>query len=113
MCVQFYRNIRIDTTRIVHSKVEGKNIVITADIIAKYLHYPWPNPATVEYPNRGFKPLSEKAYARAIYADPTDFKKGGKFVLGKFRLEYKLMTKIIHYNISPTRSRKELKLADA
>ena len=34
-------------------------------------------------------------------------------MLGKFKPEYKLMTKIIHYNISPTRSEKELKLADA
>ncbi|GFZ01004.1 hypothetical protein Acr_14g0006390 [Actinidia rufa] len=30
----------------------------------------------------------------------------------KFKPEYKLMTKIIHYNIAPTRSEKELKLAD-
>ena len=33
-------------------------------------------------------------------------------MLEKFKLEYKLMTKIIHFNISPTRSKKELKLAD-
>ncbi|XP_057491373.1 uncharacterized protein LOC130777106 [Actinidia eriantha] len=113
LCVQFYRNIRIDTTRTIHSKVGGKNIVITADIIAQYLHYPRPNPTTVQYPNRGFTPLKEKAYARAIYADPAEFQKGKKFVLGKFKPEYKLMTKIIHYNIAPTRSEKELKLADA
>ncbi|XP_057481142.1 uncharacterized protein LOC130768164 [Actinidia eriantha] len=113
LCVQFYRNIRIDTTRTIHSKVGGKNIVITADIIAQYLHYPRPNPTTVQYPNKGFTPLKEKAYARAIYADPAEFQKGKKFVLGKFKPEYKLMTKIIHYNIAPTRSEKELKLADA
>ncbi|GFY96810.1 hypothetical protein Acr_11g0011160 [Actinidia rufa] len=44
---------------------------------------------------------------------PTEFQKGKKFVLGKFKPEYKLMTKIIHYNIAPTWSEKELKLADA
>ena len=113
LCVQFYRNIRIDTTRTIHSKVGGKNIIITADIIAQFLHYPRPDPTTVQYPNKGFTPLKEKAYARAIYTDPTEFQKGKKFVLGKFKPEYKLMTKIIHYNIAPTRSEKELKLADA
>ena len=34
------------------------------------------------------------------------------FVLGKMKLDYKLMMKIIHYNIAPTRSEKKLKLAD-
>ena len=113
LCVQFYRNIRIDTTRTIYSEVGGKKIIITADIIAQYLHYVRPNPATFQYHNKGFKPLSEKAYARAIYIDPTNFQKERKFVLGKFKPEYKLMTKIIHYNIFPTWSEKELKLADA
>ncbi|XP_057470680.1 uncharacterized protein LOC130759555 [Actinidia eriantha] len=97
----------------INSKVRGKNIRVTPDTIATYLHYTRPSYIDVEYPKSNYSSLPEADYAQAIYENPSEFLAGRKFVLGKFKPGYKLMTKIIHYNISPTRSEKELKLADA
>ena len=63
-------------------------------------------------PDEGFNPLAKQGYAQVIYMNPVDFKEGSKFVLEKFKPEYKLMTNIINYNSAPTQSEKELKLAD-
>ncbi|GFZ11399.1 hypothetical protein Acr_22g0007970 [Actinidia rufa] len=63
-----------------------------------------------QYPHENYSPLDTEAYANAIYATLGNYK--GKLVLGQMKPEYKLMTKIIHYNIARTRSEKELKLAD-
>ena len=108
VCVEFYRNMTINTTRTIRSKVRGKTIVVIADTISQYLQYPRPDLVTIQFLKGGFNPLTEQAYAHAIYMDPADIKVGGKFLLRKFKLEYKLMTKIIHFNIALTRSKKEL-----
>ena len=57
--------------------------------------------------------MAEQNYIEAIYENLVDFTTGGKFVLGKFKPEHKLMIKIIHFNISPTWFKKELKLTNA
>ena len=95
-CVEIYKNMKIDTTCIICSKVEGKTILITADTIAQYLRYPWPDPTTIQFLEGSFNPLMEQAYAQTVFMNPVDFKARSKFMLGKFKLEYKLITKTIH-----------------
>ena len=86
--------------------------MLIADTIAKYLHYPWPNPGKIQFPEVDYNHLIEQAHAQAIYMNLADFITGGKFVFWKFKLEYKLLTKKFHYNIAPTRFKKELTLAN-
>ena len=84
-------------------------IIVTVDTIGSYLHYVRRSEDQIQYPNRNFTPLDATTYAN--YANLGNYN-GGKFVLGQIKPEYKLMTKIIHFNIAPTRSEKELKLSD-
>ena len=104
--------MRVDISGTIKSKVRGKTTVVTADTIATYLLYIQPSQDHIQYPHGNYTPLTVEAYAQAIYAIPKNYE-GKKFVLGQMKLEYKLMTKIIHYNIVPTRYEKELKLVDA
>ena len=78
--------------------------MIIDDTIVNYLYYPQPDLATIKFLERNFNSLTKQTYAQAIYMNPANFKVRGKFVLRKFKPEYKLMTKIIPYNIATTRS---------
>ena len=111
-CVEFYKNMKVVASDTISSKVKGKDIMIKPDTIATYLHYPWPIRTQIQYPQGNYISLAEQNYAKAIYENPIDFTAKRKFVLGKFKPEYKLMTEIIHFNISPAMFEKELNLDD-
>ena len=92
------------------SKVRGRDVRVTPDSIASYLNYTRPQVGNSEYPQEDYPSLTEAEYAQAVYERPDEFRAGDKFQLGKFKGSYKLMTKVIHYNIAPIGSKKQLNL---
>ena len=112
--IEFYKYMKISSSGgKITSRVRGINVVVTPNIIATYLSYIRPAARNVQYPSDDFPSLSDVQYADVIYENPDEFVVGERFRLGKFKAEYKLMTKVIHYNLSPRGSEKLLKLSEA
>lgn len=112
--IEFYKYMKVAKSGSkITSKVRGVEVVVTPDTIATYLSYVRPAARSVQYPGKSFSSLSDVQYAEIIYENSNEFVVGEKFRLGKFKAEYKLMTKVIHYNLSPRGSEKLLKLSEA
>ncbi|GFZ06461.1 hypothetical protein Acr_18g0006310 [Actinidia rufa] len=112
--IEFYKYMKISSSgNKITRKVRGIDVAVTPNIIASYLSYVRPTARNVQYLHKDFPSLFDVQYAEAIYENPEEFVAGEKLRLGKFKAEYKLMTKVIHYNLSLRGSKKLLKLAEA
>ncbi|XP_057510020.1 uncharacterized protein LOC130792514 [Actinidia eriantha] len=108
---EFFKNLEIvGDGRVLESRVNGKVVVVTPDHIASYLGYTRPRPEEVQFPHPNYSRLSPEQYAKIVCADPSRFR--GKFSAGMLKDKYRIMNKIIHYNIHPKGSEKEPGIAD-
>ncbi|GFZ00441.1 hypothetical protein Acr_14g0000770 [Actinidia rufa] len=108
---EFFKNLEIvGDGRVLESRVNGKVVVVTPDHIASYLGYTRPRPEEVQFPHPNYARLSLEQYAEIVCADPSRFR--GKFSAGMLKDKYRIMNKIIHYNIHPKGSEKEPGIAD-
>ncbi|XP_057465634.1 uncharacterized protein LOC130755258 isoform X2 [Actinidia eriantha] len=108
---EFFKNLKIvGDGSVLESRVNGKVVVVTPDHIASYLGYTRPRPDEVQFPRPNYARLSPKQYAEIVCADPSQFR--GKFSMGMLKDKYRIMNKIIHYNIHPKGSEKQPGIAN-
>ena len=103
--IEFFRNLKImGESSVLESKVGRKVVVVTPDHIASYLGYTRPRPDEVQYPHPHCARLFPKQYAEIVCTNPSQFR--GKFSAGMLKDKYRIMNKIIHYNLHPKGSEK-------
>ena len=102
---EFSKNLEIvGDGNVLQSNVSGKVIVITPDHIASYLGYTRPRPDEVQSPHPHYARLSPDQYDEIVCTNPSKFR--GKFSTRMLKDKYKIMNKIIHYNLHPKGSEK-------
>ncbi|GFY87495.1 hypothetical protein Acr_05g0011340 [Actinidia rufa] len=104
--IEFFRNLEIvGDGSVLESNVSGRVDVVTLDHIASYLGYTRPRPDKVQYPYPHYACLFPKQYAEIVCTDPSQFR--GKFSASMLKDKYRIMNKIIHYNLHPKGSEKQ------
>ncbi|PSR88435.1 PRAME family member 9/15 like [Actinidia chinensis var. chinensis] len=108
---EFFMNLEIvDDDSVLESKVNEKIIIVTPDHIASYLGYMRPRLEEVQFSHLTHACLSPKQYAKIVYTDLIQFRR--KFSAGMLKDKYRIMNKIMHYNIHPKGSEKQPGMAD-
>ena len=102
---EFFKNLEIvGDDSMLQSNVSGKVVVVTPDHIASHLRYTRLRPDEVQYPDPHYARLSPEQYAKIICTDLSQFR--GKFSAGMLKDKYRIMNKIMHYNLYPKGSKK-------
>ena len=97
---EFFKNLEIvGDGNVLESRVYGKVVVVTPDHIASYLGYTRRRPDEVQFPHPTYARLSTDQYPSIVCADPSKFQ--GKFSTWMLKDRYRIMNKIMHYNIHP------------
>ena len=81
------------------STVGGRQIVVTANSIAEYLGYIRPARERCTFPFTEEHAIFPDVIRREVYVDPMLYT--GDNQPGLFKAEYRLVSKIIHYNLFP------------
>ena len=102
---EFYTNLRenqrVDT--LLETNVIGKQLKITPDLIAHILQYVHPAASDRPYSLRAITDFDAHLFVEAMCTHPVAMSgfTPKEFMLGKLKLEYALMNKIIHDRIGP------------
>ncbi|KAI8570946.1 hypothetical protein RHMOL_Rhmol01G0078900 [Rhododendron molle] len=102
--IEFYQNmvsivdVPVNELRI-ESMLDNVRVVLTPNIIAKYLRYTRPPLSTVKYPLPGGTYIDPSIVNNALYPDIRLY--DGHHKQGLFREEYRLLNKAIHMNLFP------------
>ncbi|KAI8542990.1 hypothetical protein RHMOL_Rhmol08G0183700 [Rhododendron molle] len=83
----------------IESTLDNVRVVLTPDVIAKYLGYTRPPLSTVNYPLPGGAYIDPAIVNNALYLDIRLY--DGHHKSGAFREEYRLLNKAIHVNLFP------------
>ncbi|PSS30232.1 Ribosomal RNA small subunit methyltransferase [Actinidia chinensis var. chinensis] len=109
--IEFFRNLEImGDGSVLESNVSGRVDVVTLDHIASYPGYTHPRPDEVQYHHPHYACLSPQQYAEIVCTDPSQFK--GKLFASMLKNKYRIMNKIIHYNLHPMGSEKQPGITD-
>ena len=105
MVREFYTNMKENqqAETLLKTTVMGKQLRITPDSIAHSLQYVRPAASDRPYPLRAITDFDAQLFTEAMYTHPVTMNGfvRKEFVLGKIKLEYTLMNKIIHDQIGP------------
>ena len=102
---EFYTNLRenqrVDT--LLETTVMGKQLKITPDLLAHSLQYVRPTASDRPYPLGAITDFDAHLFVKAMCTHPVAMSGfiRKEFMLGKLKLEYALMNKIIHDRIGP------------
>ena len=101
LVIAFYENMLFQGNFIIDSTVYGTPIRITPDIIAFYLHYARPATETITYPVPNWN--KDLAYViDAITEDEDAYSEHfNRYTAGGLKELYRLVNKIVSYNIHP------------
>ena len=83
--------------------------MVSTDLISRSLHYDRPTTHDKPYPLRAITEFDANLFANTMYTNPVPM--GGfvlkEFTLGKLKLEFSLMNKVIH-NINGPKGKEKL-----
>ncbi|KAF7114644.1 hypothetical protein RHSIM_RhsimUnG0080400 [Rhododendron simsii] len=99
LVLDFYSNMEVDEKEEkITSRLGKKTVLVTPTIIAKYLkNYQRPSHRSTTYPEHGWsKP--EEEIQNALTDKPL---KQDRFVHGRLFEKYRVINKVVHYNLSP------------
>ncbi|KAF7123705.1 hypothetical protein RHSIM_Rhsim12G0045200 [Rhododendron simsii] len=104
LVLDFYANMEVDgKEEKITSRLGKKTVLITPTIIAKYLNnYQRPPYRSTTYPKHGWS-KTEEEIQNALTDKPL---KQDRFVHGRLFEKYRVINKVVHYNLSPHGSEK-------
>ncbi|KAF7145443.1 hypothetical protein RHSIM_Rhsim04G0210400 [Rhododendron simsii] len=110
LVLDFYSNMEIDESEErIESKLGKKTVLVTPTIIAKYLDkYKRPSHGTTTYPATAWS-KTEEEIQQALTDKPL---KTDRFVHGKLFEKFRVINKVVHYNLFPHGSEKRPRKED-
>ena len=102
---EFYSNLRenLNVDSLLETIILGKQLMVSPDSIARWLHYARPAAHDRPYPLRAITGFDADLFANTLCTNPVPM--GGfmrkEFTSGKLKSEYALMNKVIHNMIEP------------
>ena len=102
---EFYSNLRenLNADSLLETIVSRKQLMVSPDSIARSLHYARPGTHDKPYPLKAITGFDADLFANTMCTNlvPMGGFMGKEFTLGKLKLEYALMNKVIHNMIRP------------
>ncbi|KAF7126376.1 hypothetical protein RHSIM_Rhsim11G0012400 [Rhododendron simsii] len=104
LVLDFYSNMEVDEKEEkITSRLGKKTVLVTPTIIAKYLkNYQRPSHRSTTYPEHGWS-KTEEEIQNALTNKPM---KQDRFVHGRLFEKYRVINKVVHYNLCPHSSEK-------